>query len=68
MNFCLPEGLISSSNRLFPEVDFKLVESLRAGSLSDVVETRLSTKILYIYIYLALKTTDKKMSYTLNSY
>lgn len=61
MNFCLPEGMILSSNGLFPEVD-----SLRAGSLSNVVETRLSTKLLYIY--LALKTTDKKMSYTLNSY
>lgn len=66
MNFCLPVGLISSSNGLFPEVDFKLLEFLRAGSSSDVAETRLSTK--FIYIYIALKTTDKKMSCILNSY
>lgn len=48
MNFCLPVGLISSSNGLFPEVDFILLESLRAGSSSDVAETRLSTKFIYI--------------------
>lgn len=57
MNFCLPVALISSLTGLFPEVDFKLVESLRAGPLSDVVETRLSTKILYI---LYLKQLIKK--------
>lgn len=48
MNFCLPEGWASSKNGLFLEVDSKLVESLRAGSLSDVAEARLSTKF-YIY-------------------
>lgn len=57
MNFCLPVALISSLTGLFPEVDFKLVESLRAGPLSDVVETRLSTKFLYI---LYLKQLIKK--------
>lgn len=57
MNFCLPVALISSLTGLFPEVDFKLVESLRAGPLSDVVETRLSTKNLYI---LYLKQLIKK--------
>lgn len=57
MNFCLPVALISSLTWLFPEVDFKLVESLRAGPLSDVVETRLSTKFLYI---LYLKQLIKK--------
>lgn len=57
MNFCLPVGLISSSNGLFPEVDFKLLESLRAGSSSDVAETRLSTKFIYI---LHLKQLIKK--------
>lgn len=57
MNFCLPVALISSLTGLFPEVDFKLVESLRAGPLSDLVETRLSTKILYI---LYLKQLIKK--------
>lgn len=57
MNFCLPVALISSLTGLFPEVDFKLVESLRAGPLSDVVETRLSTNFLYI---LYLKQLIKK--------
>lgn len=57
MNFCLPVALISSLTGLFPEVDFKLVESLRAGPLSDVVEKRLSTKFLYI---LYLKQLIKK--------
>lgn len=57
MNFCIPVALISSLTGLFPEVDFKLVESLRAGPLSDVVETRLSTKFLYI---LYLKQLIKK--------
>lgn len=59
MNFCLPVGLISSSNGLFPEVDFKLLEPLRAGSSSDVAETGLSTKFIYIYI-LHLKQLIKK--------
>lgn len=57
MNFCLPVALISSLTGLFPEVDFKLVESLRAGPLSDVVETRSSTHFLYI---LYLKQLIKK--------
>lgn len=48
MNFCLPEGWVSCWNGLFPEVDSKLVDSLRAGSLSNVAEARLSTKF-YIY-------------------
>lgn len=48
MNFGLPEGWVFSSNGLFPEVDSNLVESLRAGSLSNVAEARLSTKC-YIY-------------------
>lgn len=60
MNFCLPVALISSLTGLFPEVDFKLVESLRAGPLSDVVETRLSTKFLYI---LYLKQLIKNVMY-----
>lgn len=45
----LPEEWVSSSNGLFPEDDFKLLESLRAGSSSDVAETRLSTNVLYTY-------------------
>lgn len=39
---------MSSLNGLFPEIGFRLVESLGAGSFSDVAETHLYTFFLYV--------------------
>lgn len=39
---------MSSSIGLFPKIGFRLVESLGAGSFSDVSETHLYTKKLYV--------------------
>lgn len=43
---------MSSLNGLFPEIGFRLVESLGAGSFSDVAETHLYT---LFFICIALK-------------
>lgn len=43
---------MSSLNGLFPEIGFRLVESLGAGSFSDVAETHLYT---FFFICIALK-------------
>lgn len=43
---------MSSSNGLFPEIGFRFVESLGAGSFSDVAETHLYT---IVFICIALK-------------
>lgn len=43
---------MSSSNGLFPEIGFRFVESLGAGSFSDVAETHLIYTIFFICVAL----------------
>lgn len=47
-----------SSTGLFPELGPKIVESLGAGSLSDVAETHLFT--IFLNIFCTWKTSDAK--------
>lgn len=56
---------MSSSNGLFPEIGFRFVESLGAGSFSDVAETHLYTIFLFV---LHLKNNECKIMWKINNY